>query len=344
MVEKLEVKKWPLAVAVEFLLKRTDKADAAAAEAVARELDTLPLALEQAAAYIDATGATLVGYLAVFQNHQIEMLKRGAPGGEYPATVATTWEVSFQQLEKESPIGAALLRLCAFFAPDDIPRDVIATGARHLPEPLRSALGDDLIFGGLAFNDAVAEIRRYSLIETGTDSTLSMHRLVQAVIRDRLGAAGRKQWAEAAVKVVSGSLPRTSQDVTTWKECARLQAHAITTLDFADRFDVDLGLETIKVGVGLANLGSNLRVLGDLPRAKSAFEHALKIDENVFGNDSPRAASRSNDIGIVLMELSDFSGAKAAFERALAIFRNLGDDHPDTKTVWKNLESLRPRL
>jgi hypothetical protein len=53
-------------VAVGFLVNRTGDPDERAAEELAEELGGLPLALEQAAAYIQATGATLAGYLSMF--------------------------------------------------------------------------------------------------------------------------------------------------------------------------------------------------------------------------------------------------------------------------------------
>ncbi len=198
VAQKVEVKKWPASVAVEFLLKRTGQTDAASAAVIAGELDGLPLALEQAAAYCEATGKTLAGYLPLYRARRLEVLNRGRPSTNYPDTVATTWDLSFQCLATESPAGTALLTLCAFLAPDDIPRDIIAAGAEHLPEPLRATVGD-----ALAFDDAVAAIRRYSLLEAGSENTLSLHRLVQAVLRDHLDEPSRQQWAEAAVKVMN---------------------------------------------------------------------------------------------------------------------------------------------
>jgi tetratricopeptide (TPR) repeat protein len=378
VAQKMEVKKWPPEVAVEFLLKRTGQADADAAGELARELDFLPLALEQAAAFIESAGKTLAGYLANFRQHHLALLNRGTPGTDYPATVATTWEISFQQLEKESPAGAALLHLCAFFAPDDIPRDVITAGAEHLPEPLRAAVGD-----ALAFDDAVSAIRRYSLIETSGEATLSMHRLVQAVIRDRLGELGQKQWAEAAVKVVNAAFPFDSDDVTTWKECDRLLPHAIATADFAEPLGVGLeatarlinqmgiyargraeyatakaaferalttyeklfGPDHANVATLVNNLGSVLRALGDLPGAKAAYERALQIDEKVFGPDHPNVAIRVNNLGSVLYDLGNLPGAKAAFERALQIDEKaLGQDHPNVSIRVNNLGNVLQAL
>ncbi len=378
MAQKVEVKKWQPEVAVEFLLKRTGQTDAAAAGELARELDYLPLALEQAAAYSDSTGGTLAGYLTMFRTHALALLRRGQPGTDYPATVATTWEISFQRIETESPAGAALLQLCAFFAPDDIPRDVIAAGAEHLPEPLRAAVGD-----ALAFDDAVRAIRRYSLIETGGEATLSLHRLVQAVIRDRLPEAERKSWAEAAVKVVSKAFPIGSDDVRTWKECDRLLAHAITTADFAEPLGVGLeaaaelinqmgayssgcaeyakakaaferALKIVEKAFGpdhpnvascVNNLGSVLKDLGHLPDAKASFERALRIGEKAFGPDDPQVAIYVNNLGSVLQDLGDLPGAKAAYERALKIDEKaFGSDHPKVAIRANNLGSVLQAL
>ena len=378
VAQKVEVKKWPPEVAVEFLLKRTGQADAAAAGDLARELDFLPLALEQAAAYIESAGKTLAGYLTLFRQHQVALLKRGVSGTDDSATVAKTWEISFQRIEKESPAGAALLHLCAFFAPDDIPRDVIAAGAIFLPEPLRATVGD-----GLAFDDAVSAIRRYSLIETGGEATLSLHRLVQAVIRERLGEDGRKQWSEAAVKVVNKVFPEESDDVRTWKECDRLLPHAIATTDFAESLGVGLeatarlinqmgtyawgraeyasaktnfgrallivetayGPDHPEVAIRVNNIGSVLQALGDLPDAKAAFERALRIFEKAFGPDHPNVATLVNNLGNVLRALDDLPGAKAAIERALQIDEKaFGHDHPDVATDVNSLGGVLQAL
>lgn len=373
VAQKVEVKKWPPEVAVEFLVKRTGEADDVAAGELAHELDYLPLALEQAAAYIDSAGKTFAGYLAIFRKHPIEVFTHSQPSTDYPATVATTWEISFQQLEKESPAAAVLLHLCAFFAPDNIPRDVIASGAEHLPEPLGTAVSD-----ALAFDAGVSAIRQYSLLETG-EATLSMHRLVQAVIRDRLDDSGRKQWAEAAVSVVNKAFPQESADVRTWKECDRLLPHAIATADFSESLGVGLkavfrlinqmgnyswgraeyanakvlferalkiaettfGVDHPEAAICVNNLGLVLRGLGDLSRAKAAFERALKIGETALGSEHEQVAFFVNNHAMVLKDMGDLPGAKAAFERALTVCEKaFGPDHARVATCVNNLGSV----
>jgi hypothetical protein len=119
-----------------------------------------PLALEQACAYMEAKGRSLVEYEQLFGTHQQELLRRDPPSEDYPATVATTWELAFQQIADASPAGSDLLHLCAFLAPDNIPRELLSSGAEHLPQPLADTVADPL-----AFDDAVELLRRYSLIE-----------------------------------------------------------------------------------------------------------------------------------------------------------------------------------
>jgi hypothetical protein len=70
-------------VAAEFLVGRTGDPDLRAAGDLAGELGGLPLALEQAAAYVQATGDTLAGYLASFLQRRADLLERGEPAG-YP--------------------------------------------------------------------------------------------------------------------------------------------------------------------------------------------------------------------------------------------------------------------
>jgi hypothetical protein len=141
--------------AVEFVLKRTSKNDKASAKSLAEETGFLPLALEQAGAYIEETGILLSDYLIRFKKHRKTALERGRPA-DYPDTVATTWEISFQAVKEKLPASADLLNLCAFLAPDDIPKSLILEGAGDPPEPLASSTTDEF-----AFDEIVAELRHH---------------------------------------------------------------------------------------------------------------------------------------------------------------------------------------
>ena len=125
----------------------------------------------------------------------------------------------------------------------------------------------------LALDKAVSVIRRYSLIDASGELTLSLHRLVQAVIRNRLGETGQKQWAEAAANVLNQAFPFDSDDIRTWKECDRLLPHAIATTDFAESLGVGLGVAARLINqIGLYSVGRAEYAIG-----KTAFERAIAM-------------------------------------------------------------------
>jgi hypothetical protein len=128
--------------AANFLLARTRKSylsDKAAATTLAITLGGLPLALEQAAAFVDEAGTvTLTGYVELFATRALELLRRGQPLG-YQHTVTTTWSLALQTLWETSPAAVGLLTLAAFLAPDDLPQPLLAVHHKKLPEPLASA-------------------------------------------------------------------------------------------------------------------------------------------------------------------------------------------------------------
>jgi tetratricopeptide (TPR) repeat protein len=324
----LKVEKMSADEAVEFLLKRTQQNDGAAAAALAKELGYLPLALAHAGAYMEETGTAIASYLKTFSARQTALLAKAKPPEDYPATVATTWEISFRAVEKESEAAGQLMDLCAFLAPDDIGRDMLKSGAAHLPEPLAAAIADDL-----QWDEAVRALRKYSLVEV-QDGALSVHRLVQAVVRDRLDEEGRKKWADAAVEVVNSGFPFDSDDVRTWPKNARVLPHALASADHAEKLQVGLRA----CGRLLNQVGSYLKGRAELSGARHALERAVRMREVIYGPDSPEVATVVSNLGIVIQDLGDLTGARACFDRALKIDKVAYEpDHSDVATRVNNL-------
>jgi tetratricopeptide (TPR) repeat protein len=366
----LPVKKFNRADSTEFLYKRTGQDDRDAADALADELGDLPLALEQAGAYIKATGIAFTDYQELFRSRRKELWDDESPPPDYPDSVATTWSLAMDDVREESHEAADLLNLCAFLAPDEIPLEMLGEGAEHIPKPLASTASDRL-----AMNRAIRVLRRYSLIDV-SDESLSVHRLVQAVVHDRLGEDEEKRWAETAVRLLSAAFPFESHDVRTWHRCSRLLPHAMAAIAHAGAREVApeetslilnqmgtyllgraefveakahlkrsltlaekvYGRDHPVVAIRVNNLGGALRALGDLPAAKECFERALAIDEDAYGRDHPNVGRAVNNLGLVLQDLGNLPAAKEHFERALKIDEKIyGRDHSDVAVVVNNL-------
>ena len=161
-------------------LETVSAATRTAAQQLVEELDGLPLALDQAGAYIEETGCSLSEYLALYRRHRLTLLKRkSSMGSEYPHTVATTWTLSFEKVERADPAAADLLRVCAFLHPDAIPKEILTTGAAVLGPHLQQLATEPLLL-----NEVIQLLRRYSLVKRDAEAKLlHLHRLVQVVPR-----------------------------------------------------------------------------------------------------------------------------------------------------------------
>jgi len=219
-------------VAAGFPTARTGDPDRQAAAGLAEAVGGLPLALEQAAAYIQATGGSLAAYLALFRRRRADLLARGEPGG-YPQTVATIWALAFTQLERSAPEAAGLLRLLAFCAPEAVPLGLLLQPRPGLAEQLSPEVAGvlvPLLDDELAVGDAVAALRRYSLVRLAGDGLVSVHRLVQAVTVDQMPAELAQAWRQAAAVVIEAAIPNDPQQPSTWPVFAALLPHAQAAL------------------------------------------------------------------------------------------------------------------
>src|SRR5207253_1400107 len=113
-----------------------------------------------------------------------------------------------------------LLRLCAFLAPDAIPEEIITKGTADLTPALQAIASN-----AVELDTAIEELRKYSLVRRDADAqTLTVHRLVQAVLKDEMDEEMQRQWADRAVRAVNSAFP--SVEYETWRECERLLPHA----------------------------------------------------------------------------------------------------------------------
>ena len=145
-----------LADAVRMLRARVPDLGQQAGEQIAEELGRLPLALEQAAAWLDRSQMPGQEYLELLRSRGAELYARGEVS-DRTDTIATLWDISMGRITDENPAAVQLLGVCAYLAPEPVPLDLFTAHADLLPEPLSSAASDPL-----AFTDAIAVLVDYS--------------------------------------------------------------------------------------------------------------------------------------------------------------------------------------
>jgi hypothetical protein len=165
--------------AVRMIRNRAPEVEEPDAAAIAEELGRLPLALEQAAAYLDSTRMPPPEYLDLLRTRAAELHALGRVD-QRDDTIASLWDLSLERISAKSPAAGHLLDVCAYLAPEPIPLDLFTAHPDVLPDPLAAAARDKL-----AFADTVALIVDYSLAKRTRDGSLLLHRLVLAALRSR---------------------------------------------------------------------------------------------------------------------------------------------------------------
>jgi hypothetical protein len=356
-------------VAADFLVNRTGDPDRAAALELAARLGGLPLALEQAAAYMQATGTTLARYLLPFRDRQADLLARGEAAG-HPADVAATLGLALSRLTRQAPTAAGLLRLLAFLAPEPVPLALLLTSgqAAGLPGPEAAAGIGPLLGDPVAAGDAVSALRRYSLLSPAGDGLVLVHRLVQAVTRAQLTAEAAAGWQQAAAALVKAAVPTDPAAPAAWPACAVLLPHARAVLDLTsdgmwqiarylgesgsylaarDLFRLIADAHTADDAYGpdhphtltaCHDLALWAGSAGDAAGARDQLAALLPARERVMGPDHRETLITRNQLARFTGEAGDVAGARDQLAALLPITeRALGPDHPDTLTARHNL-------
>lgn len=300
LARTIEVSKFERSESVKFLLNRTGQGSRKAADELAEALGDLPLALEQAGAYMDANKKPLDEYLKSFQERRLEVLAKSKPS-DYPDTVATTWDISFQAVGKDYPVARELLQLFSYLAPDDIPLPYIVKDSGYLPDNVSSVLEDED-----RRDEALAALMRYSLISRSGDK-ISMHRLVQAVTRNCMGKDDKKMWAEMAFKLMDEAFSYDPEDYRTWDACSALLPHAKASADYAEDMGAAINGHLLnQIGLYLKDRAEHLGSMS----AIYALGKFPEIDEDTLGTDHPYVLMMVKNMDPDLLFKGDIDGAK----------------------------------
>ncbi|MER6141608.1 tetratricopeptide repeat protein [Streptomyces sparsogenes] len=331
------------AAAVDVLREITGSTDAAGLGRLAEELGHLPLALQQAGAYLAQTRTSPGDYLDQLRQDPAGVLATGAPGDPQQRTIAQLWSVTLSTVETADPQAVDLLRILAYCAPDPLPRAVL-----DIEPDLRRAV-----------DHALGVLAAYSMI-TLTETTVAVHRLVQTVVRattpPAIPAPPRRgirrllvrrtpptplHPSSAALTLLSAAIPSGApDDVQTWPAWQMLLPHiqVVASQDHVNDSHPDLAWL-------LGQSTFHLLARGQAAQALPLAERALAVTEAALGPDHPTTAIRLNNLATTLRDLGRPADALPLERRALAITQTThGPNHPITATRLNNLATTLSEL
>ena len=306
-------------IAAAFLQKRTGSEDEGAARQLAAELGGLPLALEQACAFMRQTGHDIGEYLSMFLERRTDLLKRGKPAN-YDRQVATTWSLAFDRIQQGTPQAIGLLRVLATCAPENIPVRLLLHDRPGLARAFGAKVAPlivPLLEDSIKTDDAIAALRSYSLISLLADGTVSVHRLVQAITLDMMSKEQAAEWQQAAVTLIHAALPADPQDPRNWPTYNLLLPHAEAVLPVSDN--------------AVSKIVDCLGYEGHYVLACDLSRKIIQARERLLGIDHPDTLKARASLAIWTGEAGD---PATACDMAAALMpiqnRVLGSEHPDS--------------
>ena len=346
---------------IEFLGKRVPKGLAESdAARLAEQLGDLPLALEQAGAMLAETGMPVDEYLRLLDEHVSGIMSEGK-SPDYPYSMYAAWKLSVDALQRQLPQARELLRCCAFFGPEPIPREVFRLGVQVTDTHVSDVISDPILLAR-----AIRELGRFALV-TLDGRSISVHRLVQALLRDELTEAERTGYRQEVHLILAAATPPNTTDQKFWARYAELLPHVssdstelarsrepvvrtlalnmvrylyqagdyTSCLELTERFiaqwSKDSGSDSKDVLEGQRHLGNALRLLGRYPESFRLTEDTLTRARSVLGEQDELTVALRNSFGADLRARGDFGEARQLDEETRVLLEGtLEPDHTRT--------------
>jgi len=172
---------------------------------IVEELGYLPLGIEQAAAYVREVAGDFATYIQHYEGNRT-VVHQWIPRGNrpYSHSVATTWLLSFNIVQKSHPLAALLFRILSFMHPDGILLDFLQSVIQAFPPNLQ-----ELLSSPMEVSKARIELEKFSLLKWNPRSkTFVIHRLVQAVMKDQMSETERLTICWTVLNMCESALPK----------------------------------------------------------------------------------------------------------------------------------------
>jgi tetratricopeptide (TPR) repeat protein len=304
---------------------------AAAAQLVAI-LGGLPLALDQAGAYLEETHCGLSAYLDLFHSRSTTLLKlRGEGRHEHPASVSTTFTLAITAAIERHPAVRDLLQTCALLQPDAIPEEIFRQGGAHLGPTMEAICSDPLEWDRL-----IGIACAYSLLSRQPEEqTLSIHRLVQVVLRESLEAPAAQQWSVRILLAIHTTFPEPI--FTNWERCERYIPHIQARLPVIGQAERNIP----EIRDLFFKMGTYLVERGRYTEAEECFAQIYAPGEHQHGENELGIAHVLDRLATIYWRQGKYHQAEPLFQRALTLSEQyLGPNHVETSWHLNNLALL----
>ena len=342
----------------------------AKASKIVKELFCLPLAIDQAGAYI-ASGATTIGdYLANYAEHQNTLLSHSEFTGasKYNRSVYGTWELSYKEIQKRAEsddphrANAAnsamlLLNLFPFFHHEEITEEIFSYAALQEDKktsnpalPLASSMLDRRLlplnntgaWDNFVFREGIRILLSFSLIKRGPSACVyAVHPLVHTWGRDRTLLNERKQCCSMAYVILSCSLRWNGGQPYGFRRA--LVTHIRANMEHSRSESNENGVSYFDDAH--YKFGMLLYEQGYFKEAETLENKVLDTRKRILGVKHPDTIRAMANLAITYNNLGkDIEAEKLAMQGLDVCKRVLGVEHLDTIHAMANLAATYHHL
>ncbi|MFO7685108.1 MAG: tetratricopeptide repeat protein [Desulfobacterales bacterium] len=305
------------------------------AEQLSIELGGLPLAIDQAGAFMEEYAMSPEEFLSLYREEgkqlRQERGKHDAASQGHSASVTITFSLAYKNLIDMNPAGADLLCLCAFLYPEQIPEQVLIDAAEDLGETLGPVARRPM-----EWIKARQAACRLSLLSREIDSkSLNMHRVVQAVLKDEMSSDIQKLWAERAVRAINQGFPDVNFE--NWPDCERLISQART----CSALIVNQEFAFPEAGRLLIALADYHHCRGRYKEAEDLYNCAIEVRKKIYGKSHPEVGTCFNNLAALFCRQGRYEEAARLYQNDIDIQEQaFGPDHQHVGTAINNLAEV----
>ncbi|PCD20339.1 hypothetical protein AU210_016206 [Fusarium oxysporum f. sp. radicis-cucumerinum] len=305
---------------------------------LATRLENLPLALAQAAAFIQENTISISRYIRLLDESNVALVDRLSEpfetvgrDSDTPHAVTATWIISFKQIEKQDRFTGEILSLISLFDRQAIPREFITyywqrKTVSEVDKPIQEA----------RVTKALGTLKAFCFVSEAKDESLDMHRLVQLVARKWLTIKGKMaEFAQQALKTVSSAFPYG--DFETREVCLKYLPHAFAVLKNADTASKAGKKARARL---LHNMAGYFDYKGHWEEAKQYGIGAVKLRIEILGEEHPDTLTCMGNLVTIYLNQGRLKEAEELGVDVMKITKRvLGEEHPDTLMSMNNLAS-----
>ena len=306
---------------------------------LAKKLDGLPLALATAGAYLNQAATSFSAYLRLYEESWAKLQITSPELNSYKdRTLYSTWQVSFEHIERQNILSAQLLRLWAYFDNQDLWLELLQHCVSEDPDWLRELVKDEL-----SYQAAMRVLSDHGLVEVDNSSLellesrgYSIHGCVHSWSIHVLNQEWDFSLARVALKSVVLHIP-DEQANQPWLTQRRLLQHtARCSYIVLNGLVPDDGMNEIYF-----SLGYLLKEQGKLVEAEQMYQRALQGKEKAGGPEHMSTFDTINNLAVLYAGQGKLVEAEQMYQRALQGKEKIwGPKHILTLDTVNNLANL----